>query len=389
MAAKRVFQISLEIHVESELVIHALASLGKPVVGRTSPVDPVVAMQVRDQLLSGWRVGDAVDAKYLSGPQTASRTTDTDASAAASNVPANFLPLLTDASVPVVFEAVSEDARTIVPDKNARSSAKFGDPTRRPGVAKVLREYLERYVEPETAAAVDQPWPEQELNETKDENGATQARRMRKPATVPATAPAKVTVPPASPLTRREKGRSTGKLEDRIRLPGVAKVLRDHPDSDVEPLGQPAAGPPSAPRKKRRTKAANRAIQAAKMRKPATVPVGDAGRRTCMECGKVVAFGISTGKVVVHSNVMDERCSGSQLSRQSTAKAGQKNTAASDRNVDGNGDGAGNAGVARKKAGVSESSQQGMQSARYYDEYGGQNSVRTVSGGMSGHGKRS
>lgn len=164
VAAKRVFQISLE-------------------------------TQVRELWLSGWQVGDPMDAKHLKGPQ--------------SNVAP--IPLLPDTAAQVVVAADSDDARTVLPNTHARSSVKFGEPTRRPGVARVLCEYLERYA-PDAEASVDPPWPEQVLIATQVKNAATQARRMRKQPIVSAPAPAKVTGQPTPAPTRRVKGRSTAIL---------------------------------------------------------------------------------------------------------------------------------------------------------------------------------
>lgn len=180
----------------------------------------------------------------------------------------------------------------------------------------------------------------------------------------------------------------------------VASVLREYLANYAVPEDEATVIQPSPVQKKRKSKAENRAIQARNIRKPAAVRVGSSAQRTCLACGSVVTFGIVTDKVVLHSNASGMECIGSHRSRKSTAEPAQKDTLVTMKRTKGkavpapvpaNGKQKSKAQASVKDAEKNRTTARRSRrvNSRYYDEFGGENSVRSVSGGMPGHGRRS
>lgn len=175
----------------------------------------------------------------------------------------------------------------------------------------------------------------------------------------------------------------------------VANVLREYLASQPK-QNSPATVPrQSSARKSKPAKSNGGTKPAPNVPKPMDERGARLAKRICLACGRVVAFGIVTDKVLLHPDAFGADCIGSHRSRGSTGEPAQPDTpearklvGGKERPEDGKKSRKEQGSVATAKDNRTVARRTRKANSRYEDEYGGQNSVRSVSGGMPGHGKR-
>jgi len=428
----RVHEIAAELQVESKFVLAALKELDERVKGPSSSIEPPVARKVRALVASGWLPVQIAPppAEPLNAPpeKVASQRPASNPAGAGSRIGLQFQEcpvcktnraLMRNGQVSIHFVAGERCPGSGTPTADRGGAPRVARPTAQ--LAGPSTAVLER-----SRSSTVAPVPATQTNRAAGRAGARPQRSPSGGTTNVAALAKQIGVSPEYliRIARTILPGTPAVDKDSTLQPEVVRGLREYAAANIAPKRPgrvPAAAakadPSSATKSQRRKQSGSTSKTstvrpqkrgAAPAKKGSSkAPATSATQPTpkCPRCARTVSVGLVTRRVLGHLAKDGVECSGtglpesvaldfsmqSQLARnagnkkakmQAVAKKGKSKSRREKK--------AKRAAAASTRArSMSIDEERAVRNARYEDEYGGQNSVRTVRGGLPGLGRRS